>query len=941
MSVTYDKITNSLETIDYILGANNTSLYMDSNALSIFGPIWLPRVYGKDLTAFEIASSGKIAITLNDIHALDVSQSTVSGSNHLLNTINAKSNYSMELMTNNRDIQTYYDSINNNMSLYAASNIYLKSGTKNIDLTACNDYVLNAKNNVVMTAQDASMLMFANDSNMSLTMDHTTNDMTTYARRHYIVSTSNDIIENANSNIRMSATHGDFNMWANQSNMSILMQGSTSNITTYAGKDWRLYTSNDVIANVNSNILISATHGDYKLWVNDSNMSVLMEHQTSNITTYAGKDWRLYTSNDVIANVNSNILISATHGDYKLWVNDSNMSVLMEHETSNITTYAGMDWRLYTSNDVIANVNSNILISATHGDYKLWVNDSNMSVLMEHETSNITTYAGMDWRLYTSNDVIANVNSNILISATHGDYKLWVNDSNMSVLMEHETSNITTYAGMDWRLYTSNDVIANINSNILISATHGDYKLWVNDSNMSVLMEHETSNITTYAGMDWRLYTSNDVIANINSNILISATHGDYKLWVNDSNMSVLMEHETSNITTYAGMDWRLYTSNDVIANVNSNILISATHGDYKLWVNQSNMFVIMDHLTSNITTYAGKSWRLDTSNSVVINASSNMTINTMNANFNINTYSNLTMQADNSNMFINMLMPSDVMKIFSLSNMDVGTSNNYNLAVRSNVNIDSYNVNMFTGNNTYWSMCNNMKFTVCNNVLINAKNTIDLEADAVNITTRSDINYTARSNLNFFISAAQDSPQDPIFTVSGNVVKVRGDLLITGSINTSNIVNTTVIQENLKVQDKIILLSSVGDGSSNDNMPFDGPTTNSESGIEIDGFPVGVSNELYDMHKKSLFWHYGTNGTKDLGTGNMTTESFWELQGGSFRLTQKRNYGTGSNVNIQDVSFALRINELDELELVKRWYNVGTSNYVYKRITRFGRILE
>jgi hypothetical protein len=71
----YDTLTGDVQVIDYVPTATNTSLYPDSNMTGIFGPIWLPRVYGKDLTAFEIASSGKIAITLNDVHSLDISKS--------------------------------------------------------------------------------------------------------------------------------------------------------------------------------------------------------------------------------------------------------------------------------------------------------------------------------------------------------------------------------------------------------------------------------------------------------------------------------------------------------------------------------------------------------------------------------------------------------------------------------------------------------------------------------------------------------------------------------------------------------------------------------------------------------------------------------------------------------------------------------------------------
>lgn len=623
MPVTFDTITNSLETIDYIASANNTTLYADSNAISIFGPIWLPRVYGKDLTAFEIASSGKIAITISDVHAIDMSQTSLAGSNHYVHTLNTKSNYSFEVMTNNRDIQTYYDSINNNLTMYAASNVYIKSGEKNVDITACNDYVLNAKSNVSITAQNANINLFANSCNMTMTMDYT---------------------------------------------------------------------------------------------------------------------------------------------------------------TSNVVTYAGMDWRLTTSNDVVASASSNIHLSAMHGSLKMWANNSNMFTLMDGPSSNITTYAGMDWKTEASNNIILRASSNVLVSALHSSLDLWANDSNIYMRFDALTSNLTSYAGMDWKLTTSNDVI---------------------------------------------------------------------------------------------------------------------------------------------------------------VEASSNVFIETINANYGVYSYSNLKHTAHESNMYIHMLMPSDVMNIFALSNMNVTTCNDFNLNVRSNMNVTNTNYNMWTSHDGYMSLCNDLKMTVCNNYNLDVANDIVVTSTTLDVTTSRDIDISAQSNMNVYIQSSPDLPNEPVFIVSGNNVKVRGDLLITGSINTSNIVNTTVVQENLKIQDKVIVVSSISDVNNSNAQPVDGAATNDLSGLQVDGNPANVNSNLYSMYEKSLLWRYGTNGTLDLGTANMTTESYWELKGGSFRITQKRNYGTSTAPVIGDISFGFRINEFDELELVKKWYHTASSNYVYKRIARFGRILE
>lgn len=345
--------------------------------------------------------------------------------------------------------------------------------------------------------------------------------------------------------------------------------------------------------------------------------------------------------------------------------------------------------------------------------------------------------------------------------------------------------------------------------------------------------------------------------------------------------------YSSSNMSVYVASDITTTASNDYKLVVDKKVTIDSTHDD-SLWYSQCNLF-----LTSH-----------------------------------------------DSNMYLHMAAPDDTITLFGLSNMTINTSNDLTVYATTNIYNYTSNLTQMVYNDIVTTACNNIAITSCNNIRMEALDTIDIAAETVNIVTRSDISYTALSNLNFYITSTQDNPQDAIFTISGGVVKVRGDMLITGSINTSNIINTTVVQENLKVTDKIILLANMGDSTSNDIFPTDGQATNSDAGIQIDGFPSGVNSNEYDMHKKFLKWNYGSTGTIDLGTSNLTQESFWDLQGGSLRLTKKKNFGTVTNPNIKDLSFGFRINENDELELFKKFWKSSTSQYVYKRLTKFGRVL-
>lgn len=116
---------------------------------------------------------------------------------------------------------------------------------------------------------------------------------------------------------------------------------------------------------------------------------------------------------------------------------------------------------------------------------------------------------------------------------------------------------------------------------------------------------------------------------------------------------------------------------------------------------------------------------------------------------------------------------------------------------------------------------------------------------------------------------------------------------------------------------------------SSNANL-IDG-ATNTGAGLRVWGVPTVGLTATDARHIKSVTWNHGSNGTADLGgASKTTTEAFWELRGGHLRLAHYKNTG-----GTRKISYAMRINDKDELEFVK----VTLSNAVEtaKVIARFG----
>ena len=78
--------------------------YPDSNMETMFGPVVLPKIYGKGLSALEIASSGSIILSVNDFETLNISNNESTRTT----TFQSTSNYHLKFYPNdtNTTVQT-------------------------------------------------------------------------------------------------------------------------------------------------------------------------------------------------------------------------------------------------------------------------------------------------------------------------------------------------------------------------------------------------------------------------------------------------------------------------------------------------------------------------------------------------------------------------------------------------------------------------------------------------------------------------------------------------------------------------------------------------------------------------------------------------------------------------------------------------------------------
>lgn len=199
----------------------------------IFGTALLPRVYGKDLTAFEVASSGKVAITLDDVHSLDMSRDS-SNSNVTLSTL---CNDSFEISVNSNLITI--DGVTDDMSLFAKNTLNLDIGSdinvttaSNIDVSASNSLSMVIGSNIDLAATSGSYNLAVNDSNMFVSMDSITNNVHAHAQNNYKSTACNDTLVETKNDLRLFATDGTNNQYIDMKNsVNDFSLGTTGSFT--------------------------------------------------------------------------------------------------------------------------------------------------------------------------------------------------------------------------------------------------------------------------------------------------------------------------------------------------------------------------------------------------------------------------------------------------------------------------------------------------------------------------------------------------------------------------------------------------------------------------------------------------------------------------------------------------------------------------------------
>lgn len=342
------------------------------------------------------------------------------------------------------------------------------------------------------------------------------------------------------------------------------------------------------------------------------------------------------------------------------------------------------------------------------------------------------------------------------------------------------------------------------------------------------------------------------------------------------------------------GSDYTVQVAGKTFLQSTCNIELTSSQGSAVLSSANSNVYVLLNHNTCNLDTFALNNAQFTAANELLASAATNAYLTAQTG--------QVVVSGHNSNAQV----------ILSATGAQVASASNVTLSSTSGA------VHLASNKET--------SVTSASNILLSSTGGASFVSMGATSLTGWSSNYSFNitdptSAYTVKINSAEK------LKVTDDKVIMNTDVDIYGVINSISVQNTE-----LHVADKTIELAYPPSGSPPLN---DGSDTNSKSGIVVNGLPASASNLdptfAETKYEKSFKWAYGSAGMDAMLTNSgINTESYWELKGGRFQMSAVKNNG-------KNISFAWRINEHDELEMVKYWDDANGMPQI-RRIAKFGR---
>ena len=370
------------------MAASNLIEYPASDTYNVMGPLYLPKIYGKDLTAFELASSGTIAVTIKDVYSFDLDRPDA-------NTVLFQTkNDDRLLLASSSNAAVLIDGINSLVAITASNEISLAASntafvvidgaSKNLDVSACNNvtqvagqdfniwadrfYVngelfssSNANDSRVFGARNSNAYIKITDSNMDI---YAQNEVHFMMSNHTLYDNEHDFILNTETLAVAAKTTVGFTIG--------------DSMTTTTGTSYSIVSGGDtdVTANASMNLLATSSMGLTSLGPMTQNMvgctttntADHVEHITGSNVQSSMNSALSSSANTTLASVGQTTVTSSGTDIHAVHDFSADADNVIINAAKNFTLTAGVSNVSTASNNSVVSIND-LDISTGHQTY--------------------------------------------------------------------------------------------------------------------------------------------------------------------------------------------------------------------------------------------------------------------------------------------------------------------------------------------------------------------------------------------------------------------------------------------------------------------------------------------------------------------------------------------------------------------------------------------
>ena len=560
MTTAYDEYLGGRGNISYLTNADVE--YPDSVERNIFGTTLLPRVYGKDLDAFEIASTGLVALTLKEIHSLDIKRD-VSASNVSIETL---CNDSLKFDVNSSNVFIQMDGQNNNLDIYTDADTIIEA---NSNLT------LQVNENVFETTVNNGAIYTRMDSAGAIFRSHTDSN--------YEVTASNDISVEADKNMTLTTNTGTFKNTVSDDSVYVTMDAASKRFYSHTDSNYDVTASNNVTVEADKDMTLTTNQGTFKNTVSDDALYVTMDTADKRFHSHTDSNYDVTASNNVTVEADKDMTLTTNTGTFKNTVSDDALFVTMDTADKRFHSHTDSNYDVTASNNVTVEADKDMTLTTNQGTFKNTVSDDSVYVTMDAASKRFYSHTDSNYEVTASNDIAVEADKDMTLTTNQGIFKNTVSDDSVYVTMDATSKRFYSHTDSNYEVTASNDIAVEADKDMTLTTNTGTFKNTVSDDALFVTMDTADKRFHSHTDSNYDVTASNNVTVEADKDMTLTTNQGTFKNTVSDDALFVTMDATSKRFHSHTDSNYEVTASNNVMVEAANSVTVSAVDGSSDL----------------------------------------------------------------------------------------------------------------------------------------------------------------------------------------------------------------------------------------------------------------------------------------------------------------------------------------------------------------------